>query len=598
MKKEQEENIKKGEEKMKIIEEERKKKEEERKRKQEEEEKRKKEEEEKKKKEDEDKRKKLEEERKKKEEEKKMKKEEEEKKKNEEEEKKEEAKRKKIEEEKIKREEEKKKREEEEEKKKKEDEEKKKKEEEEKRKKKDEERKKRDEEKKRRQEEEEKKKKEEEEKKKEERKKKIEEIRKKQEERYSKKKAVLERQEKLRKVQNFNIENEKRPKEEKIKEVLEDMCILGDIMKKEIIEEKSVEPEKFIPIEEATKEENKNNQSFCLGLLAQKLEDIGITTAIERNSSTDEESQNTANTVLQFIMNGNIEKEKYDLHFDFGEERNKELLNNKEEQEKFNNKLRKKLSIEYNIPEDKIIITNPQKGSYEIQVIFETDDFNKLKLEQLKEKCKNDEEFKELSYLKEVHSGLIMGGCKLKENMLESRGNRESGWGVGEKRGGYDYIPPHEGWKGYGLKVWDKYDNGNNDWLAYDGNKNEWAVAYHGIGTKLGSEFTLEKATASIIAGGFKPGNGQAFENNDDDNHPGQKIGKGVYCSPDPKVMEEYASSSESSTSINGKKYMMGFMMRVKPDKIRYSNSQKNYWILDGTTEQMRPYRILIKECN
>ena len=32
------------------------------------------------------------------------------------------------------------------------------------------------------------------------------------------------------------------------------MCILGSIMKKEIIEEKINQPEKFISIEEATKE--------------------------------------------------------------------------------------------------------------------------------------------------------------------------------------------------------------------------------------------------------------------------------------------------------------------------------------------------------
>ena len=271
-------------------------------------------------------------------------------------------------------------------------------------------------------------------------------------------------------------------------------------MKKEIIEEKSAVPDKFIPIEEATKEENKNNPNFCLGLIAQTLEDKGITTAIEKNTSNDEESQNTANTVLQFIMNGMIEKKKYDLHFDLGEERNKELLNNKEEQEKFNNKLRKKLSLEYNIPEDKIIITNPQKGSYQIQVIFQTDDFNNLDLNNLKDKCKNDEEFRELSNLKEVHSSLIMDGCKLTRNMLDARGNRESGWGVGEKRGGLAYIPPPQGWKGYGLNVLNKYDNGNNDWLAMNGNKNEWAVAYHGIGTKLGSNFTLENENGTFVS--------------------------------------------------------------------------------------------------
>ena len=189
-----------------------------------------------------------------------------------------------------------------------------------------------------------------------------------------------------------------------------------------------------------------------------------------------------------------------------------------------------------------------------------------------------------------------MEGCKLSSGMLDARGNRESGWGVGEKRGGFDYTPPHQGWKGYGLKVWDKYDGGNNDWLACNGNQNEWAIAYHGIGTKLG--FTLEKATSSILAGGFRfSKDGQAYADYDDARHPGNKVGVGVYCSPDPSVMESYASGSRSETSVYGKKFMMGFMMRVKPDKIRYSNSQTNYWVLNGTTDEMRPYRILVKEC-
>ena len=189
-----------------------------------------------------------------------------------------------------------------------------------------------------------------------------------------------------------------------------------------------------------------------------------------------------------------------------------------------------------------------------------------------------------------------MEGCRLTAGMLDSRGNRESGWGVNEKRGGFDYYPPHEGWKGYGLKVLGKYDGGNDDWLAYNGNKNEWAVAYHGIGVKLGSDFTLEKAANSILAGGFKAGGGQAYANSDDARHPGNKVGVGVYCSPDPKVMESYASGARSETTVNGKKFMMGFMMRVKPDKIRYSNSQPDYWVLNGTTDEMRPYRIMVKE--
>ena len=92
---------------------------------------------------------------------------------------------------------------------------------------------------------------------------------------------------------------------------------------------------------------------------------MGIITAIEKIENEDKESQETSNTVLQFITNGMLDKKKYNLYFDLGEERNKELLNNKEEQEKFNNKLKKE-----------IILTNPQKGSYQIQVIFQTNQFN------------------------------------------------------------------------------------------------------------------------------------------------------------------------------------------------------------------------------
>ena len=39
-----------------------------------------------------------------------------------------------------------------------------------------------------------------------------------------------------------------------------------------------------------------------------------------------------------------------------------------------------KLSRDYNIPIDKIIITYPQKGSFMVQLIFQSDEFNDLNL--------------------------------------------------------------------------------------------------------------------------------------------------------------------------------------------------------------------------
>ena len=424
-------------------------------------------------------------------------------------------------------------------------------------------------------------------------------IKKEKKEREKKKKEIIKR----RSLSNKNNKSNKTIGgiNQTRKEVLEDMCVLGSIMKEEIIEETKYNPTKFISIDDAIKEENK--KTFCLGILAKNLENMGIITAIEKNPSNDD--QEASNILLQFITSGMLEKRKLDFHFDFGNERNNQLLGDKDEQEKFNNKLKQKLSIEYKIPEDKIIVTNAQGGSYKVQVIFESEEFNQknIDINKFKNNC-TTQEFEELKNLKEIQEGLIIEGCKLDPNILDSRGNKEIGWKENEKRGGYPYIPP-KGWKGYGLKVMDVYDNGNNDWIAKDGNPNEWAVAYHGIGTKLGN--TVENATRQIVMGGFKSGKGQAYKDytNDNPNYKcedkepdySKKIGIGVYCSPDPKVMYLFAKETNPIKS-NEKKYLMGFMMRVKPDKIRFSNSEKDYWVLDGTKDQMRPYRIMIKEEN
>ena len=56
--------------------------------------------------------------------------------------------------------------------------------------------------------------------------------------------------------------------------------------------------------------------------------------------------------------------------------------------------------------------------------------------------------------------------------------------------------------------------------------------------------------------------------------------------------MEEYSQP----TVINGRTYKLGFMMRVKPSRVRQSSSTPDYWVLDGTTNEMRLYRILVKE--
>ena len=157
---------------------------------------------------------------------------------------------------------------------------------------------------------------------------------------------------------DYNDNNKEQEKNEKINKTLENMYTLGNIIKNEIKREKKNNPEKFIETKQALELKNQDQQLFSLGLLSKNLEDIGIETAIEKdNEITDE--HDSATTVLEYIMNGYIQKKKYDLHFDFGKQRNEELLKNKYEYEKLKKKLKQKLSKDYYISEDKIIILEP-----------------------------------------------------------------------------------------------------------------------------------------------------------------------------------------------------------------------------------------------
>ena len=166
-------------------------------------------------------------------------------------------------------------------------------------------------------------------------------------------------------------------------------------------------------------------------------------------------------------------------------------------------------------------------------------------------------------------------------------------WAHNEKRGGRPYNPP-DGWIGFGLNVINKYDNGNNDWLACDGRDGEWCVAFHGACVRNTSD-QIKQIIKPILQNNLKPGGGQAYAGYDDACHPGQKVGVGVYCSPNPSVIDGYSGQ----IGVNGYRYKVGFMLRVKPDKIRYSSSNVDYWVLNagnGDFSEMRPYRFIIKK--
>ena len=411
------------------------------------------------------------------------------------------------------------------------------------------------------------------------------------------KRRMFERQKKLRKQKELDNDSSLTVEQKiniKINNVLEDMCIYGNIIKEEIIFDKKKHPNKYIETEDALQMKETDNELFVLGLLSNILENKGIETAIEKDVNKNDALNEESSTCLQFISNGMINKKKYNLHFDFGDKKNEELLNDENEFEKFKERLKKKLSKDYNTPTDKIVVTFPQKGSLKVNVIFQSDEFNDLNKDEFLKKFKQEKEFEDLKNLKDISVDAIMSACKLSKNQLDSRGNRSEGWAIDEMRGGKSYDPPI-GWIGIGLKVMDKYED--NTWIGMENAEGEWCVAYHGVGDGQESD-NVKKAVGLIYKGSFKAGKGQKHQNCPDQFHPGKKVGTGVYCTPKIKTAEEYGGLSE----INGIKYKTVFMVRVKPEALRHcdkcidSKEPYVYWVVNGTTDEIRPYRILYKK--
>ena len=217
---------------------------------------------------------------------------------------------------------------------------------------------------------------------------------------------------------------------------------------------------------------------------------------------------------------------------------------------------------------------------YDTQAVFQSKEFLEIKLDEY-----NGNE--ELIMLKEIQED-IKNNYGLSKNSLDYRGNKVSGWNLNKKIGNILYHPPL-GWIAFGLNVKDKYDN--DDWLGNSNNTKEWCIAYHGVGRNQSSDM-IKKIIGKIFNKSFRCGINYRHYDCKDIYHIGKKVGIGVFFTPNPTVAEDYAGILE----INEKKYKIIIMVRVRPDAIRGCNCLgNNYWVVNGSSDEVRPYRILYK---
>ena len=292
----------------------------------------------------------------------------------------------------------------------------------------------------------------------------------------------------------------------------------------------------------------------------------------ENENSCDEDNKAKANNLVQILVNGMMFYKKYYFIFNFTKEKIKQMEIN-ENLEKLKNIIRTQTSIKFKLQEEDIEIYNyplEQKIKFKLMVFIKNKKFRsggKEILSKLK---------KELTELEDVKQTNLMDGIILNKFFLDVRGdNQDGGWGVDEKRGNEDYYPPR-GWIKCGVKVFNQYDNGNNDWLSYEGGDGEWCIAYHGINPKI----DINSA--------------KKFSENNDIKNPGQKVGTGVFCVQNPENLE----TDCGEVVVGDEEYAIAFMLRVKPSKIRVPEEDKNIWVVNGIPEELRPYGILFKKKN
>ena len=390
----------------------------------------------------------------------------------------------------------------------------------------------------------------------------------------------------------------------------------SSLLKKYLAIDKEKNPDKYIDINETLNDEENlydnlnslDNESFLLSLFGKCIENNGIEVGILKKKDVKFKDMELAS--MQSLLSLGQEK-KLELHFDFGENENKKILNDPKEKEKFLKDWKIKLCKKLNISEDKLILSDVHRGSVAAHIVIvdstpETDNKTLICL-------------KEIDEIKKIDEKPMIEILELSPEILDKRGNRFNNWGINKTRGGEKYIPPLNGWYGIGLNVKGKYDNGNNAWLDCKNKSGEYAVAYIGINNLYNDKGQIID-NLSTIQTNMKSINSKLFIN--DINLRKKKIdyilggifgalsplfwplftplslylilrkgkcGNGVCVFQNP----DYAENSAGFIDIPGYRIKIMLMCRINPTYIRQPLSFPVCWLVNPN--EIRPYRILIK---
>ena len=359
--------------------------------------------------------------------------------------------------------------------------------------------------------------------------------------------------------------------------VVRDMALFGYTESEKILKDKCDKDHEFITVEKALEMKNKDEHAFLLGLMGKYLKNLEMSVAVSLNEeSEDKYSSDASHSTLQFLANGFITKRRINLIFEADQNFLTKANKDKTKNLKLNESLKDLLITEFpELEKETTVFTNfPIRDKFKATLITLKDqdiDITDNRLERAF-KYQNGLSGKDIDY--EEDNPLLEGIVLSKSFFLPQFDNKnDSKWGYNETRGKEQYIPP-VGWWRYGVKCENLYGN-NDDWLACDHRKGEWCIGYIG--------FRKQQEADKLVA---------KFEKDEDTRHNGRKVGIGVFAYQDPKDMEKDCEVIK----YKNEEYLIGFMLRINPSAIRIPSKDKKYWVVDGTSETLRPCGILLKK--
>ena len=286
---------------------------------------------------------------------------------------------------------------------------------------------------------------------------------------------------------------------------------------------------------------------------------------------------------MQYNLFTLVNQKKYELIFDFGEEKIKEIMTSLNPIRTFKKEYKKIIAEKLEVEKKNIIFSDIQEGSLRVHLKIRN---NNKKDSEIIDRLKGIEN------LKKVNIKPLLEELRVSPEILDPKGNRNSGWGKNEKRGGEKYIPPSKDWYGIGLNVYGQYDNGNNDWLDCTNKKDEYPVAYLGLNNFLNDKEKIIEDLNDFCKDVNKMIKEKTYQEEENTRKKNRKCGEGICLFPNP----EHAENSAGIIDLLGYRYKIIIMCRVKKNKIRQPKNFPYCWILNPAPDEIRPYRILIKK--